>query len=572
MADDPSGPSDVCDALDLIASLVDKSLLKEESGPGGESRLLMLETIREYGLERLHESGEETEMRRRHALLMTELAEQAEPYMTSAARDPWMARLDADLDNIRAALAWSLSERGDPQVGLRLAGALGWYWYFRGYFVEGRGWLEKFIAEGAEAQSPQARAKVLHVASVIASAQGDRDVPRGWVADAVEIWRLTGDGEDLPLALTLLGILTVVGGDVESGCSIIEGGLEQLRYSSNDWRLAVGLERLGDALLFWRKDSVGAAKPFQESLELFKRAGDLHGEALGYRNVGEMALCAGRYDEAHRSFECGVAVATRAGDKLLRALMIVNLGMAEFLKTDYARASARFETALSHYKVLGARRYRMQISRCLGYVAIQQRNYQHAAELYDDYLSMVRMEPTEIDLVLSLNAIANLAAHTGQARPAVELSAFASSHQQAVSFSLCALDAFHVNQTLRLARQALFAENWEQLSRSGETMQSEEALSIARTVVRNALQTASTLATELTRTPSAVHRTNPHGLSKREIELLGLLAVGLSNAEIAAKLFLSPNTVRAHLYSIYSKIDVTSRTAAAHYAHEHYIA
>ncbi|HET9495866.1 MAG TPA: hypothetical protein VFR15_16695, partial [Chloroflexia bacterium] len=103
-----SGPLPGCDALDLVGSLVDKSLLKEESGPGGESRLLMLETIREYGLERLHESGEEAEMRRRHALLMAELAEQAEPYMTSAARDPWMARLDADLDNIRAALSWSL--------------------------------------------------------------------------------------------------------------------------------------------------------------------------------------------------------------------------------------------------------------------------------------------------------------------------------------------------------------------------------------------------------------------------------------------------------------------------------
>jgi predicted ATPase/DNA-binding NarL/FixJ family response regulator len=569
--DDLSGAPAGRDALDLIASLVDKSLLKEESGPGGENRLLMLETLREYGLERLRAAGEEPEMRRRHALLMTDLAEAAEPHLTSAARDPWMVRLDADLDNIRAALSWSLSEGGDAQLGLRLAGALGWYWYFRGYFVEGRKWLEKVIAQDVEAQSPHVRAKALHAASVIAGAQADRLTAQRWAAEAVDIWRNEGDSTELPFALTMLGLATVGAGDVAGGCLLVEKGVEQLRRVGDNWRLAVGLDRLADAIS-WHPDFEGAARAYHESMVLFQELGDLWGEAIERRELGGVALYFGHIDEAIQHYESALQLGTRVGNKQARAIALMGLGMAALRKEDFDKAEAQLEAALSYYKELGTPRYVMMTLRLLGYAAILKDDHQRAAEGFIEYLSIARVHGTEADTVLGLYAVARLSAAKHQAELTMTLLSFADATRRAAKVVVPTLDAAQLNTVVKLTRNQVPKGTWEQFSRSSKSVSKEEAFNTALAVCTRTIQTsdgASSVPATKVRRPQ---EPNPHGLSKREIELLGLVAVGLSNAEIAAQLFLSPNTVRAHLYSIYSKIDVTSRTAAAHYARKRNLA
>ena len=567
--DDASGAQAGRDALDLIASLVDKSLLKEESGPGGENRLLMLETLREYGLERLRAAGEEAEMRRRHALLMTDLAEAAEPHLTSAARDPWMARLDADLDNIRAALSWSLSDVGDAGVGLRLAGALGWYWYFRGYFVEGRRWLERAIAQDSEVPSANTRAKAFHVMSVIADAQADDRAAHQWAGEAVQIWRRTSSKTELPFVQTLLGLITVVVGDVDDGYSLIEEGVGQLRQVGDDWRLALGLERLGDAQ-FRRSDFGGSANSYHEGMALFERLGDLWGQSIGQYALGGLALTLKRYDEALEHFENALQIETRVGNRLARTYLLGSLGMVSFMKMDYDKAAAHFQVVLSYFREVCAPRYVLIMVRYLGYAAILQAKYSWAADLYMEYLSVVKAHGTDSDLVHGMNAIASLSAAIRQPELSAKLLAFAEARRLTANVVMRDLDASQLESTLKLATRLLPNDTWRQLSRSGESLSKDEALDIALTVCTMAKQTAdeviiATAAKNVRRSKEP----GPNILSNREIELLSLLTIGLSNAEIAARLFLSPNTVRAHLYSIYNKIDVTSRTAAAHYARTH---
>jgi len=132
------------DVLDGLASLVDKNLVQQKEMPGGEPRFIMLEMIHEYARERLKASGEEETTQRRHAVYFVELAERAEPELRLAGYDYWSGRLERDLENIRAVLEWSL-RGGDVTLGVRLAGALGLFWYGNGYHIEGRRWTQQLL-------------------------------------------------------------------------------------------------------------------------------------------------------------------------------------------------------------------------------------------------------------------------------------------------------------------------------------------------------------------------------------------------------------------------------------------
>jgi predicted ATPase len=153
---------------------MDKSLLERATPTQRqpEPRLTMLETVREYGLERLSASGEAAVIRRQHACLYVELVEGLEPRLAGAEQAVWLERLEQDHANLRAALEWSQGTDGDTEIGLRLAGALWRFWWVRGHLTEGRQWLEAALARGADAPAAL-RAKALHGAGNLALPQGD---------------------------------------------------------------------------------------------------------------------------------------------------------------------------------------------------------------------------------------------------------------------------------------------------------------------------------------------------------------------------------------------------------------
>jgi predicted ATPase len=159
------------DALDEVGSLVDKSLLRQEEGVGGEPRLVMLETIHEFAREKLEQSGEAQELRRLHAEYFLTLAEEGEPELKGPRQHEWLERLEAEHDNLRTAF-FSLLEGEDLELGLRLAGALRRFWHVRGYLDEGRRWLEQALAKDSWA-SASARAKALDAVGGLAHDQGD---------------------------------------------------------------------------------------------------------------------------------------------------------------------------------------------------------------------------------------------------------------------------------------------------------------------------------------------------------------------------------------------------------------
>ena len=173
------------DAFEGVSSLLDKSLLRQEEGPNGEPRFVMLETIHEYAREKLEESAEAEEIKRAHAEYFLTLAEEAYPELKGANQLEWLESLEAEHDNMRAALSWAL-ERKEVEVALRLGGALWWFWSVRGYHSEGRRWLEEALAIDGRV-SPESRAMALAGVGELASDQGDLDRAKEACEEGLEL-------------------------------------------------------------------------------------------------------------------------------------------------------------------------------------------------------------------------------------------------------------------------------------------------------------------------------------------------------------------------------------------------
>ena len=195
------------DVMDVLSRLVDKSLVPPGDRSGGRTRYRLLETIREYAGEKLKEAGESPAIRRRHAEHYLRLAEVGEVALRGAGQSEWLRRLDQELDNFRAALAWAQDE--DPGHGLRLASALVVYWFTRGVVREGRDWLERFLAI-CPADSPY-RAQALNGAGILATVQGAADDARRLLQQSIQLSETRQDLPSLATALSYLGRLEAVG-------------------------------------------------------------------------------------------------------------------------------------------------------------------------------------------------------------------------------------------------------------------------------------------------------------------------------------------------------------------------
>jgi predicted ATPase/DNA-binding SARP family transcriptional activator len=342
---------EVCDAtLDQLASLVDNSLLREREGPEGETRFDMLATVREYARERLDASAEADELLRRHAEHCTLLAELAEPEILRAEQASWLARLQADHDNLRAALEWSL-ERDDIELALRLIASLRRAWVSLGYLTETRRWLEAALARAADV-SPAIRAKAVYGLGRVALAQGDYDEAVRHLRDAVTLSRQTQDSEVLAYALADLGWIATAQGDHERASLLAEEALTGACEARNETAIAAALHSLGCAMLD-RSDYARARRLFEGSLELRRKRGDKRNTASSLVYLGATAFLEGDHDDAKALLEESLALGRELGNLLLEAAALANLALVALFEGDEADAAALAVEALSRSHDIG---------------------------------------------------------------------------------------------------------------------------------------------------------------------------------------------------------------------------
>jgi predicted ATPase/class 3 adenylate cyclase len=431
---------EVSDVLSLLGQLVDKSLVVAEEtvpgarlqapgpdesgaashsahhrtgsrepgvGSGNEAtmRYRLLETIRQYGAEHLRHAGEEATLRDRHRDCCLELAEKAEPELTGRGQGEWLARLEREHENLRAALAWS-SERGageeridrdsgqrrgpgPGEAGLRLGGALWRFWSLRGYVMEGRERLAGLLAlPGAEGCAP-ARAKALNGAGILAHYQGDFAAARAFLEESLTIGRALNDQERIAAALHGLGLVARFQGDDAAARSLHEESLTIYRQVGNRRGVAAALYNLG--ILARLQEEYEAARQLQaESLLLNQEVGDKRGIALSFGSLGQLALSQGNYAEARSLHEKALSTHQEVGDKEGIAFSLMHLGDIAQAQEEYAAARSLYEESLALGRELGDRWGIAMLLARLGNVAGRQGEQGVARALLEDSLAIRR--------------------------------------------------------------------------------------------------------------------------------------------------------------------------------------
>ena len=326
-------PADGLDVLEGLASLVDKSLVLRQEQPDGEVRFAMLETIREYALEQREAHGERA-VPRRHAEYYLHLAETAAAQLRGPRQATWMDRLEADLDNIRAALRW-YREQHVAAEGLRLACALIWFWWTRGPRSEGRTWLQQFAALAEQAQRDGG------------AWSGARDGP---VQDGdVQGGRPMDGNRDRALAalraraLWGAGLLTTTLDSCAAAVPLAETSLKLAQMAEDPSQVAASLHLLGDSL----GDPAARATAYEASLTRYRALGDRQGIADCLLSMAHLARYTGDKRRAAALFEEALGYCQELGDLRSIALTLRCLAWLALDFGDDARAAALGENALA---------------------------------------------------------------------------------------------------------------------------------------------------------------------------------------------------------------------------------
>jgi predicted ATPase/DNA-binding CsgD family transcriptional regulator len=509
--------------LDLVAALADKSLLRpsDEAHVDAESepRFEMLETIHEYALERLREGGEEDAVRRRHARHFLALAERAEPGLVGPDQARWLRQLDAEGDNLRAALEWFLADPAADDAGAapRLAGALWRYWDIRGRLSEGRAWLERSLAVDGGKDSG-ARAK----------------------------------------ALTHLGHLVSDLGDYSRARALYEESLALGREADDRSRIADSLNALG-LLVTTQGDHTAARGFFEEALNLWRAAGDRRAVAAALSNLGSVAAAEGDYSRARALGEEALALQRAAGDLRNAAYTSRDLAQVAAHQGDGVRARLLLEQSLAIVRDLDDKFGVAYALDGLGRVLVDEGDVARGAEFHAEALSLRREMGDRLGVAESIAGLAEIAAAAGQSERAARLLAAAEGQREAIGAPMPAGDRVRHEKLVAATRGRLGKAAFEAAWTAGWALTEEQAAGEAAEV--------SAIGASVPQVIAIPAQTADTDLSPRELEVLRLLAAGRSDREIGEALFISHRTVMRHVSNILAKLEVGSRTEAAALAH-----
>ncbi len=323
------------DSLATLESLLNKSLVRRQARAGVETRFEMLETIREYALERLRDSSD-ADIQRRHAVYYLTLVEAAEPELSKPEQKQWLERLEVEHDNLRAALEWLLAQRQrEAALALRLTGALWKFWHIRGYNTEGRRWIERTLAQSGQLRTA-ARVKTLYGGGWLYLEELARSGEL--FAESLMLARELGDSRLIALTLQGRGESRQRYGAWAEAQTLFEESLARLRELGDDEETAWVLDHLG-RLVWEQEDYSRASELFQESLLLFRKVGHLWGIAHSFERLGAVNLATGNYERATTFFHESLLRFRELGDKWQIELVLEHAGLAAFKQGDFARAS-----------------------------------------------------------------------------------------------------------------------------------------------------------------------------------------------------------------------------------------
>jgi tetratricopeptide (TPR) repeat protein len=405
--------------LDTLESLVDQSLL-QASQAGDEPRFTMLETVREYAVERLMESGEAQVVQRRYAEFFLVLAEGADSGLEGAKRSTWFNRLEVEYGNLRAALAWSIDRAID--VGLRLAGALGRFWAHCAHHNEGRDWLAKALAKSAgdRAELDPFRARALNRAGLLARSQGDIPAAISLQKESLALCQALGDKRGLAHTLRELGILALKRGDRTKARLLLEESIALLRQVDNPSGLVLALVyRAGVAIE--ERDYERARSVAEELMSRGQEMGAITWVTSGVSTLGHIASAQGDYAAAHSFYEQALIGWRDAKDEVSVGKSLSSLGQVLYAQGSLEQAKAFWEDSLEIRQKIGHKSDVAWVLYGLGYVSLHLDRWQDAQRLFGEGLGMFREVGDARGVATGLAGTAGVAERAGRPERSAQL-------------------------------------------------------------------------------------------------------------------------------------------------------
>jgi predicted ATPase/DNA-binding CsgD family transcriptional regulator len=600
---------------EVLDRLVLKSLVVAQADGDRPGRYRLLETIRAHAAEKLDRSGEAAVLRTAHARFYLALAERAEPELTGPRQQLWLERLEAERANLRAAIEWSLSH-GLTDVGLRLAGALVLFWRVRCHFSEGRDLLEAALSAGEPATPLVARA--LWGAGFLRYMAGDVAGALPSLDRSLDCFRRLRDPRGCARALLIIANAYQVRNDTRV-LAWLEESAALARAEGDHWCLAHALGIAGFEHL--RQEQLRLARPvLEECLAVARESGDMQSLCVGLLGLGQLAVIQGDYGAAGSLLDEAARVTGALGEHFGKATALRYQGTLAFGRGDHVRARALLEESLAllpdaaptgarlasllalarveHARgatrearrlvceVLAQGGHGAVVEQALAELAVADGDRDEARRRFEDAAAQSRAESRNGQQAKALHGLGQLALDDGDVDGATDL------HRRALAFhgqtgelpaiagSLEAVAgvlaaAGHHRQAARLlgAAEALrrrggYARaSWE--APSCRRLRSSLAEALPAAEYRRALAEGEALPLEQAQAeaadgPPPARGTNGRSLTRREQEVAGLVAEGLTNPEIAARLVISLETVKTHVSHILAKLGMQGRWELAH--------
>jgi non-specific serine/threonine protein kinase len=591
------------EALDLLAHLVDKSLVMvAESEEQGEARYRLLETVRQYAQDRLLESGESAAIRDRHVGYYVRFVREAEPRLTGAERSVWLDRLEAEHDNLRAAIQWSLAN--SAEIALELTGALWWFWQYRGYWSEGRQWLQRALEQPGDGESDGARAKALYGAGALSWLLGDPLSARSLLEESASLSRAAGDERALAYALTFLGRTVELIGEVPPARSLLEESIAIFRrlQPPDKWGLAHALGHLG-IVAYRISDDAAARSSSEESFALFSELGDKWGIALALHGLGLVANSQREHDRARLLFEESLEIGRELGEKGHMAEMLNWLGETARLQGDYERALSCYAQSIRLFVEVASWTGNYRVLHNVGYIAQSWGDHPHAIALFAEALAVAprskRLAAHSLASFSTELAIQDGSKSEHVLREAVRLIGATDALRELTGDRLDPSDRGPYDRDVAIVREKLgddaFTAAWDEgksmlLGEGGFERVVAHAIELTAQYeeIRREIRSVDDV-TKLLRPPAEQVGRNdgvspptslhpgPSGdrigkLTSREKQVIALVARGYSNREIAQELVITERTAEIHMSNVLSKLGLTSRSQVAVFAVEHGLA
>jgi DNA-binding NarL/FixJ family response regulator len=503
--------------------------LRREEASDDQPWYVMLETVREFALERLEASGEEPAVRRRHALYYLQLAEAADDAMHGPNQVQLLNRIDREHNNCREALRWCEGQ-GYAEPALRTAAALWWFWVVRGYAAEGREWLnellQRFKSHGAIGPHSQLRVRALEAAGHLASFQGDFAAARAWHQQNLPVVEEQGDASGLYRTLQNLGFVARQQEDWTAARDYLERCLAVARDGGDPDEIANALHNLANVV--HDLGDVGLARTLlEECIGMFEHTGLGRSEAIAHLSLSLVALDQGDYERARIEGERALALHEQAGDRRSEVNMRTNLVNIAVAQGDFGTAQQLLVTNLN---------------------ALQQ--------LADPVATAVLLE-----------RFAVLRTAQGRAQQALRLAGAAATIRRMNHATLAPRSQIKLESELAPARDTLGASAADAAYEAGGQLSLEEAVAEALVMIyESSMLPAGQLEVKSEPVALPTAETSLGKLTAREQQIVTLIAQGATNRQIAEALVITEGTAANHVLHILNKLGFSSRTQVAVWA------